>query len=81
MDRHIGLEEAAKLAGKSSRTLRRWVQTGQLNDMRVQGDHTSPIVVSKLELQAQLAGMSQPPHQPEQQRGHQGPPRASYGQP
>jgi len=56
----IDLKEAARLAGKAPRTIRRWIQKGLLEDLRATGDTLSPMVVSETAVRAYLSTLSIP---------------------
>jgi len=56
----VTLADAARLSGRSERTIRRWVHEGTLRDLRAAGDRTSPVRVRTAELRAHLATLSPP---------------------
>ncbi len=63
----LSLREAAAWAGRSKRTLRRWLAAGHLRELRVQGARGEEIRVRTAELRAYLASLRQdapPPRAP-----------------
>ena len=54
------LSQAAKWAGKSPRTLKRWVDRGIIDGKRKGKYKTAPILVSKLKLRSYLATLDRP---------------------
>ncbi len=51
----IGVPEAVRLSGRSARTIRRWIASGRLKDLRPPGhDTTAPVVIRAADLRALL---------------------------
>ena len=58
MTKLINLAQAEKIAGKTPRTLKRWIDSGFITDKRNKGDKYSPIVISETELRKYLSTLS-----------------------
>lgn len=56
----LSLREACTMAGKSERTLRRWLAEGTLTDLRPPGSGNAPCRIRTAELRAALAGKPEP---------------------
>ncbi len=56
----VNLKDAARMAGKSERTIRRWMTEGTLTDLRPPGNRTSPVQIRTAELRTHLATLTAP---------------------
>jgi len=57
----IGMADAARVSGRTARTIRRWIAEGHLTDRRADGDKTSALRLRTSELRAFLATLPPPP--------------------
>lgn len=59
--RVVDLRTAAKLSGRSERTIRRWVRDGLVKDQRSEGDHASRILVREDDIKKQVMSGARSP--------------------
>ena len=66
MEKLISIGQAAKISGRTPKTVRRWITSGMLEDKRKKKDRGSPILINEQELKLLL--LESVPQEPEGQR-------------